>query len=80
VQLGSGATLGKRNIAVHAFNGPPYTVFSFETGDTVTVHLKPHLPDLITDLIERHGVEAAGEILMHDDAASLFTVTVRRAP
>lgn len=74
VQLGSGCTLGKRNIEVHEFSGVPYSVFTTETGETVTIRLRSEIPDLISRLIDSVGVETAGEKLMEKNIESLFVI------
>jgi inosine-uridine nucleoside N-ribohydrolase len=74
VQLGSGCTLGKRNIEIREFSGVPYAVFRTERAGAVTIRLRPELPELITRLIERMGVEAAGEMLLERDIGSIFIV------
>lgn len=74
VQMGSGCTLGKRNIEIEAHDGPPYAVFVTTEGDTVVVSLRPAIPDSIARWIEESGVEAAGMKIWEMDAETLFTV------
>lgn len=72
VQLGSGCTLGKRNIEVSATDAPAFAVFTAGDGQQVTVRLRADLPDRVRRMVEEMGVEAAGEALLEADAADLF--------
>jgi len=74
VQMGSGCTLGKRNIAIESFDGPPYAVFATTSGDTVTVSLRPEMPDSIARWIGAGGVEAAGMRIWEMETDDLFLV------
>jgi hypothetical protein len=60
VQLGSGCTLGKRNISVEDFDGPPYAVFNTAASDTVTIKLLPEVPAMVKRYVDGKGVEQAG--------------------
>jgi hypothetical protein len=74
IQLGSGCTLGKRNIDIHEHDGPAYAVFRSEDGDTVTIHLRPPIEARISRQVDLHGVKAAGETFLHEEPAELFIV------
>jgi len=74
IQLGSGCTMGKRNIEVHAFDGPAYAIFETERGARVKISLRDEIPELIRELIEKEGVEAAGEELLRREIDTLFDV------
>ncbi|MDD3642677.1 MAG: nucleoside hydrolase [Candidatus Krumholzibacteria bacterium] len=74
VQMGSGCTLGKRNIAIEAYDGPPYAVFATNGGDTVIVSLLPAIPDSIARWIESEGVEDAGMRIWEMDEEALFSI------
>jgi len=74
VQLGSGCTLGKRNIEVHSTETPPHVTFSTFGGDTLSVFLKNSVPSLIDSLIQIGGVEYAGGRVLQMGADSLFNV------
>ncbi len=72
VQLGSGCTLGKRNIAVHETDGPAYAVFTTSDGARIRIALREGVPDLVGRLIEEKGVEAAGQELLGMKIEELF--------
>ncbi len=72
VQLGSGCTLGKRNIAVHETDGPAYAVFTTSDGVRIRIALRAGVPDLVGRLIEESGVEAAGRELLGMKIEELF--------
>ncbi len=74
VQLGSGCTLGKRNIEIAETAGPAYAEFMSETGEGIRISLKEDIPRLIGDMIRKSGVEAAGEKLLHMNEESLFYI------
>jgi formylmethanofuran dehydrogenase subunit E len=74
IQLGSGCTLGKRNIEVRETEGPAFAEFEGERGVIVTIRLRKNVPRLIDELIENSGVEAAGALLLEMDATELFEV------
>jgi len=75
VQLGSGCTLGKRNITVEETAGPPFAIFTTPGGRKVTVRLLPRIPAMIQESIGSVGVEATGLAVWEMDAGSLFEVT-----
>jgi formylmethanofuran dehydrogenase subunit E len=75
VQLGSGCTLGKRNITVEETGGPPFAIFTTSGGTKVTVRLLPGVPALLQGSIDSVGVEATGLAAWKMDADSLFEVT-----
>jgi formylmethanofuran dehydrogenase subunit E len=75
VQIGSGCTLGKRNIEIYECDGPAWAAFGSDDGGQVTIRLRPGIPGLIDDLVNAEGVEAAGEEFLRLDLDSLFTVT-----
>lgn len=74
LQLGCGCTLGKRNIEVRESDKPAEALFTAKSGRKALIRLKPGVPDLIRTLVEKEGVEAAGEDLMKRDASTLFEV------
>jgi formylmethanofuran dehydrogenase subunit E len=74
VQLGSGCTLGKRNIEVRGTEGPAFAAFESSRGEAVIIRLREHVPRLIDELIEASGVESAGALLLEMDAAELFDI------
>jgi len=74
IQLGSGCTLGKRNIEAHPFDGPAYAVFSNQAGSQVSIRLKPEVPGLVASWVDAHGVEKAGELFLESDPDTLFIV------
>ncbi len=75
IQLGSGCTLGKRNIELTAADGPAYATFRNERGDEVTIALQEDIPRLIRRLIEESGVEDAAAELMAMSTEELFRIT-----
>jgi formylmethanofuran dehydrogenase subunit E len=80
IQLGSGCTLGKRNIEVRETTGPAYATFENERGELATIRLRRTVPRLVDELIRDAGVETAGSRLLETDAGELFEVqTTRRA-
>jgi inosine-uridine nucleoside N-ribohydrolase len=78
VQIGSGCTLGKRNIRVNQCDEPAWAVFESSHGEQVTIRLRPEIPALIQDLVNRKGVETAGHAVFDMDVESLFTVDDNR--
>jgi len=76
VQLGSGCTLGKRNITVFEYEGPAYVIFTTQRGQSVTIRLRSEIPGLINRLINVKGVEAAGEDLFGREVEALFEVKI----
>jgi formylmethanofuran dehydrogenase subunit E len=57
VQLGSGCTVGKRNLEVAAGERPAAT-FRSKKGDAVRIELRPDMPGRIAAWIAAEGVEA----------------------
>ena len=74
VQLGSGCTLGKRNIEIAETDGAAYAEFEDEGGGRIRIGLKEGIPRLIGEMIRKSGVEAAGDELFHADEESLFDI------
>lgn len=74
VQLGSGCTLGKRNITVEGADGPAQATFTAGDGHTVTVRLKASVPAQVKLMVEQMGVEAAGEALLEEEIGELFVI------
>ena len=74
VQLGSGCTLGKRNIDVYEHDGPAYVVFEMENGARIRIALRPAVPGRIRSMIEKRGVEAVGEYFLTAPLDSLFEI------
>jgi len=72
VQIGSGCTLGKRNIEVHEAPEPAWAVFSDDRGGKVTIRLRDEIPALVSDLVDGEGVEAAGHAFYEMQPESLF--------
>jgi inosine-uridine nucleoside N-ribohydrolase len=77
IQIGSGCTLGKRNIQVHASGGPAHVVFNADNGKTATIRLRAGIPGLIAKLVEESGVESAGDFFLGEDLDSLFEVEIK---
>jgi formylmethanofuran dehydrogenase subunit E len=73
VQIGSGCTLGKRNIQVYEEVEPVWAVFESTNGEKVTIRLRPRIPALIRKLVNHKGVEAAGRAFFEMPTDSLFT-------
>jgi formylmethanofuran dehydrogenase subunit E len=73
VQLGSGATLGKRNIEVRA-GTIGRAIFTTKAGRTVTVALRQDLPQRIKTWIEKIGVEKAGDRCAQLPEDQLFSI------
>jgi hypothetical protein len=78
VQLGSGCTLGKRNISVEETDGPAFAIFMARGGTKVTVRLLPGIPAMLKRSIDSVGVEATGLEVWKMDADSLFEITSGR--
>jgi len=74
VQIGSGCTLGKRNIEVVGCDGPAWGVFRAGSADAVTISLRPEVTGLLENLIDRRGVEAAGDVILETSSDSLFVI------
>jgi inosine-uridine nucleoside N-ribohydrolase len=73
VQLGSGCTLGKRNIGIHEATGAAWGLFTSEDGETITIRLRDEIPDLVATLVKTRGVEAAGRDMMARPVDELFS-------
>ncbi len=74
VQLGSGCTLGKRNIEITETDGPAYAEFASDTGGWIRIGLRADIPRLVAGMIRESGVEDAGDRLLHMSEESLFVV------
>ncbi|MEW5807195.1 MAG: nucleoside hydrolase [Acidobacteriota bacterium] len=74
VQLGSGCTLGKRNIEVHETDGPAFAIFTVKGGSKVTIRIRNAIPSIVTGLINEDGVEAAGQTFLEKDSSELFEI------
>lgn len=74
VQLGSGCTLGKRNITLEAYSGSAYGVFRTDGGETITIRLRPEISGQISSMVDDLGVEPAGEFYLEADIDTLFIV------
>ena len=72
VQLGSGCTLGKRNIEIAETDGPAYAEFTSDEGERITIRLRDEMPKRIAGMIRESGVEEAGDRLIHMSEDSLF--------
>ena len=77
VQLGSGCTLGKRNISIESFDGPPFAVFRTEGGTTMTIRLLPGIPAMVKKYVDSEGVEQAGMKIWEMDESELFEISVK---
>ena len=77
VQLGSGCTLGKRNISIEAFDGPPFAVFRTEGGAAVTIRLLPGITAMVKKSVDSEGVEQAGMKVWEMDESELFEISVK---
>ena len=75
VQLGSGCTLGKRNITIEETAGPPFAIFTTSSGEKVAVRLLPGVPAMLQESIGSVGVEATGLAVWEMEADSLFEIT-----
>lgn len=76
VQLGSGCTMGKRNISIHGTDGPAYADFTVEKRLTIRISLKREVPDLVTRLVDEHGVEEAGRRVLEMATDELFEIEI----
>jgi hypothetical protein len=74
IQLGSGCTLGKGNISVEEAPEPAWAVFRSDRGRAVTIRLRPEIPVLVADLVNRNGVEAAGREFLEMPLDSLYDI------
>jgi hypothetical protein len=74
VQIGSGCTLGKRNIEIVEGPEPAWAVFASDTGDTVGIRVRPEIPVMVRSLVESRGVEATGFAFFEISLDSLFAV------
>ena len=72
VQLGSGCTLGKRNIDISETVGPAFAEFENERGERIRISLKNDIPRLIAEMIRESGVVEAGERFLHMSEESVF--------
>jgi len=75
IQLGSGCTLGKRNIKVFKSEKSPHARFSTYDGDSIKVFLRNYVPQIIDSLINVGGVEYAGDIILNMPADTLFYIS-----
>ena len=76
VQLGSGCTLGKRNITVHETGGPAHVIFATNGGMKIRIGLRTEVPGLVTRLVEERGVEAAGREILGMKTGELFEIEI----
>jgi inosine-uridine nucleoside N-ribohydrolase len=74
VQLGTGCTLGKRNIELAPTDGPAYGIFTAKNGARAVVRLRAEVPALIDSLIRTIGVERAGERMLEAAPEDIFTI------
>jgi formylmethanofuran dehydrogenase subunit E len=74
VQLGSGCTLGKRNIETAETSGPAYAEFVSDRGERITIALRADVPRLVAEMIGESGVEDAGDRLFRMSEDSLFEI------
>lgn len=80
IQLGSGCTLGKRNIDIHETAKPAYAIFTIKDGMRVTIKLRDEVPSMVATLIDEKGVEAAGQILLEKEIGMLFETEIDSSP
>jgi len=73
LQLGSGCTVGKRNLKI-AEGARIACVFGSKAGSAVSVAMRPEIPDKVRAWIERMGVTKAGETVFDLPSDELFTV------
>jgi formylmethanofuran dehydrogenase subunit E len=73
LQLGSGCTVGKRNLTVSA-GEPIGCLFTTKSGNEVRLRLVDGLPATLRAWIEESGVEETGEKVMGLPGEELFTV------
>jgi formylmethanofuran dehydrogenase subunit E len=76
IQLGSGCTLGKRNITVHETDGPAYALFTKSDGMKIRVSLRHGIPAMVTRLVDGSGVESAGRRFLEMAPEELFEITI----
>ncbi len=74
VQLGSGCTLGKRNITILSETGPAWTTFVSNDGERVTIRLRPEIPEKVTTLVNTLGVESAARKMLALDSEQVFII------
>ncbi len=74
VQLGSGCTLGKRNIEVSEAEAPAWVELTTTGGASVVVRLLPDVPGRVEALVDELGVEAAGDAMLAAPDEELFEV------
>ncbi len=72
VQLGSGCTLGKRNITAGVSEGPPVVEFVREGGRGVRIAIPESTMDMVERLVNEYGVEEAGRMVWEKKQISLF--------
>jgi formylmethanofuran dehydrogenase subunit E len=73
LQLGSGCTVGKRNLSFRS-GEPIGGLFKSKNGKSVRIRLKKGLPEELRRWIETSGVEEAGEKVMSLPWEELFEV------
>lgn len=78
VQLGSGCTVGKRNLAVEE-GKIARAVFDSRSGKRAAIALRPELPERIRERIAAVGVEAAGMEVFGAPDGDLFTIETGEA-
>jgi formylmethanofuran dehydrogenase subunit E len=78
VQLGSGCTLGKRNITIEEYDGSPYAIFRTSSGTVVTVRVRPEIPRAIEESVDSIGVEETGKKFWEMEIERLFDLTVEK--
>jgi len=75
IQIGSGCTLGKRNIKLFKSEKSPHARFSTYDGDSIKVFIRNYVPQIIDSLINVGGVEYAGDIILNMPADTLFYIS-----
>lgn len=78
VQLGSGCTLGKRNITIQEDDGPAYVLFTTGGRTKIRIALRSGVPDLVTSLVDERGVEAAGREMLGMKTEELFEIEMTK--
>lgn len=72
VQLGTGCTLGKRNIQVKEEKSTAWAVFTAKNGKSVTLRIRPGVAEEVGRLVNIRGVETAGKEMLSRPAEKLF--------
>jgi formylmethanofuran dehydrogenase subunit E len=74
IQLGSGCTLGKRNIQILSHEGSGWAIFKSHDGLQKTIYVKSEIPKLVQQYVDEKGVETAAEELLNMALSDLFEI------